>query len=99
MKIMRKANQINVISEIEPVLRKHNIKRASLFGSFARGDGDFDSDVDILVEFPEGSDLFDLVDLKTELTEILGRDVDIVTFDSLNPYRKEYILKDQISIL
>lgn len=96
---MNEITQKNIISEIEPVLKKHNIKRASLFGSFARNDANSSSDVDILVEFPEGSDLFDLIDLKTELSNILDKNVDVATFDSLNPYRKEFILKDQVPIL
>ena len=91
--------QKDIISELEPVLKRHNIKKASLFGSFARGEGCSDSDVDILVEFPEGSDLFDLVDLKDELRKATGREVDVVTFGSVSPYRRDYILKDQVAIL
>ena len=96
---MNEKIQKDIVSEMESVLKRHNIKKASLFGSFARGEESSDSDVDILVEFPEGSDLFDLVDLKDELRKATGREVDVVTFGSISPYRRDYILKDQVAIL
>ncbi len=60
------------------------MERAAIFGSFARGEAKANSDVDLLIEYrAKGKSLFDLVDLKLELEEILGRKVDIVTYDSI----------------
>ena len=60
-----------------------------------RDDFRTDSDVDVLVTFEEGArySLFDIVDMKTELEELFGREVDLVRKDQVvNPFRRQYIL-------
>ena len=61
--------------------RRHGIVKLSLFGSILRDDFRPDSDVDVLVEFaPESRvSLFDLGGMLVELSEILGRQVDLKT--------------------
>lgn len=56
---------------------ERNVRKAVLFGSLARGTGEATSDVDILVELAD-SDLDRVVDLKSKLAEITGRDVDVI---------------------
>jgi len=85
--------------QIIPVLKRFGVKRASLFGSSARGEDREDSDIDILVEFEAGKSLLDLAGLKIELEELLGRRVDLLTFNSLHPLLKDKILKEQKPIL
>ena len=85
-------------SVIIEILRKHEVKRASLFGSVIRGEATEYSDIDLLVEFEGEKSLLDLVGLKIELEEILGK-VDILTYKSLHPLLKEKILGEQEAIL
>src|SRR3989338_10163695 len=70
------------IEKIKPliikILKKEGIKKAGIFGSYARGEQKKNSDVDILVEF-NGS-LLDLVGLEIELKKILKKKVDLVTY-------------------
>ncbi|MBI5180765.1 MAG: nucleotidyltransferase domain-containing protein, partial [Nitrospirae bacterium] len=54
-----------------------------------------ESDIDILVEFKKGRTLLDLVGLKMELEDIFKKRVDVLTYNSINPRLKKYILKDQ----
>ena len=61
-----------------PILKQHNIKRAALFGSFARGEQTRQSDLDVLVEFRGSKSLFDLVALKLDLENKTGRKVDVL---------------------
>lgn len=71
---------------ITPIARKYRIPAIYLFGSYARGQADENSDVDILIE-REGStikSLFDLGAFYNELNETLGKPVDVVTTDSIN---------------
>lgn len=83
-----------------PILKRHDVKHASIFGSFARGDAKANSDVDFLIEYQtEDKSLFDLVDLKSELEEKLGRKVDIVTYNSIYWRLRERILMEQVVIL
>lgn len=87
--------------KIVTILKSHGVKRASIFGSFARKEETAKSDVDILIEFKnsEKKSLLDLVGLKIELERILKRKVDIVEYPAIKPLIKKRILKEQVSIL
>src|ERR687894_960065 len=66
---------------IAAVCRRHGIVRLSLFGSILRDDFGPDSDIDVLVEFDGPSpSLLDLGGMQVELTEMLGRFVDLKTW-------------------
>lgn len=82
---------------IIPILREHNIKRASLFGSVLREDFDSDSDIDLLVELnPEYKmSLFKLAGMEINLEESLNRKVDVVEYQSIKPTLRKYILPNQ----
>ena len=83
--------------KILPVVRKYEVQKASLFGSFVRGEQREDSDIDILVEFKdrENKTLLDLVGLELELQEVLNCGVDVLTYRSIHPLLRDYILKEQ----
>ena len=81
------------------VLRRHEIVRASVFGSVARGEATPESDIDLLVELPPDWSLFDLVRLERDLTEAVGTRVDVVTYRSLHHLIRDRVLSEQIGIL
>lgn len=54
-----------------------------MFGSVARGDENPDSDIDLLVEFEQGASLFDQVRISEAASELLGRQVDVVSARAL----------------
>ena len=89
----------SVIRDLKPILRAHGVKKAALFGSFARGEARKTSDVDLLVEFRSGKSLLDLVHLRRVLEDSLGRSVDVATFQSLHPRIKESVRMDLVQIL
>lgn len=95
--------RILTVSEIKnkilPVLRSRKVKRAAIFGSYARGEARPSSDVDILADFPPSFSLFDVSGLKIELEEALGKKVDLVEYERIKPALKESILSHQITIL
>lgn len=84
--------------------RRWNIIELALFGSVLRDDFRSDSDVDVLVKFsPEARySLFDMVHMQDELSEILGREVDLVERDDVekseNYIRRKHILNDMEAI-
>lgn len=86
-------------SAVVPVLKGAGVTKSSIFGSYARGDFNDQSDIDMLVELPEKSSLLDLVRLEDELKEVLNKDVDLLTFNSLSPYLRDRILAEQYQIL
>jgi predicted nucleotidyltransferase len=69
--------------EILAAAARHRGGAVLVFGSVARGDAGPDSDVDLLVEFEDGSSLFDLLELTDELRELLGVEVDVVSARAL----------------
>lgn len=85
----------DIKSRIVPILMRQEVQKAALFGSYARNEAGKDSDIDILVKMGRGKTLLDLVALRLELREKLGKNVDILTYDSINPLLKARILKEQ----
>lgn len=86
-------------TKILPVLKKARVTRASIFGSYVRGDETEDSDVDLLVEVPKGIGLYGFMGLKCELEEVLSKKVDLVEYSAVKPRLKSYILENQIQII
>jgi predicted nucleotidyltransferase len=76
--------------------KKHHIIKLSLFGSSLRDDFRQDSDVDMLVEFgPEARfGLIGFAGLELELSEILGRKVDLNTPDCVSKYYREKVFAE-----
>ena len=83
---------------IVKILKKKGIRKAGIFGSFARGEQNKKSDIDILIDPPKGMGL-EYVSLGLELKEKLGRRVDLLTYNSIHPYLKERILSEEVRIL
>ncbi len=88
-----------IIATIKPVLLKYGVTKSDLFGSFARGDFDDQSDIDILIDAPEEMSLFDLIYLKDDLEKELRREVDVVTYDSINKYIKKYVFQNTFKVI
>ncbi len=84
---------------IIPILKKNDIVKAGIFGSFARGDYKRNSDIDILVKFNGRKSYFDLAALEMQLEKNIGKKIDLVTYDSINPLLKKSIFKDEVRIL
>jgi len=70
-----------------PVLKalaaEHGYSRLAVFGSVARHEARKDSDIDLLVEAPEGTSSFDFVRIKQIVEQVLGREVDLVSYGGL----------------
>jgi len=75
--------------------RRNHIRRLSLFGSAVSGELRPDSDIDLLVEFEEGKTpgLFSIVRMEMELTETLGRKVDLRTPNDLSRYFRDEVIR------
>ena len=93
---------------IVPITRKYNIPAVYLFGSYARNEAQDSSDVDILID-REGSSIhsmFDMGGLYSELTESIGKEVDLVTIQTLRqkstqertPWLVSNVEKDRVKI-
>lgn len=82
-----------------PVFKKHHINEIYLFGSYARGEANNNSDVDIYCERGDIQSFFDQDNLKEELVQALGKDVDLVFIGSqMDEYFEEQLRKDLIKL-
>ena len=95
----RKKEVINALKPgIIKILKRYKVKRAGLFGSYARGEQRKNSDVDILIEPPKGMGL-EFVGMALDLEKELKRKVDLVTYRGINPHLKKYILEGEVRII
>ena len=86
-------------TRIKPVMEKHGIKEVYLFGSYARGEANPSSDVDLYCEKGDVETLFQKAAIIRELREALGKEVDFITLEStLDDYFKEQIMEDMLKI-
>jgi predicted nucleotidyltransferase len=83
-------------NQIIDIISKFNPKLLGIFGSFARGENNPTSDLDILIDFEQDLNLLEIIGLEQDLTETLGIKVDLITLNSLNPKLKKYIEADLI---
>ncbi|MDR3333086.1 MAG: nucleotidyltransferase domain-containing protein, partial [Synergistaceae bacterium] len=93
---MTQAVEIIAREEIErkasEILRRYPVKKAALFGSVARGDFTNESDVDMLLDCLPDVTYIDLAGIMLDLEEMLGRSVDLITYDSLKEAKKGFRL-------
>ena len=80
--------------------RRNHIKKLALFGSVLRSDFRPESDVDMLVEFDEGVSvgMIRLGTIEAELSDLVGRRVDLNMADCLSPYFRDEVLKEATAI-
>jgi hypothetical protein len=80
------------------ILVRHGIKKILVFGSYARNEATSNSDLDLIVEFPEGSSLLDHIGIEFELSETLKMKIDLLSQNGISPYIKDKIMKEAIVI-
>ncbi len=84
--------------EILRVAAKRGARNVRIFGSVARGEADEASDIDILVDLEPGRSLLDLGGLWSELNELLGRKVEVVTEKGLRERIRDRVLKEAVPL-
>ncbi|MFA7235791.1 MAG: nucleotidyltransferase family protein [Phycisphaeraceae bacterium] len=84
--------------KIAQFCRRHGVRKLSLYGSIVRDDFGPDSDIDVLVEFgPEGSpSLLDLGGMLMELTDMLGRQVDLKTYGFMSDRVRRRVERERL---
>jgi predicted nucleotidyltransferase len=88
------ATPLEILRRHRTELKGFGVKSLALFGSTVRGEAKPTSDIDILVEFDKPIGLFGFIRLQQRLSEILGRQVDLVTPEGLKPQLRNHILKE-----
>ncbi|MBU0476955.1 nucleotidyltransferase family protein [bacterium] len=99
---MRQVNRNEVVKQLNMLFpnikKKFKANSILLFGSVARGENRIDSDIDVLVDFKKGADLFDLMGLADYLEHNLHHKVDVVSKNGLREELRSIVEKEAIAI-
>lgn len=76
----------------------YNVEKIGVFGSVARGDNKYTSDVDVLVEFSQPIGMFKFIELEEFLSKAIGKKVDLATKMALKPAIKQEILQEVVYV-
>ena len=86
-----------VSQEKDAIRQQYKAEIKAVFGSYARGDFHADSDLDLLVDFDKGVNLFDMIGLEQFLEDKLGCKVDVVPWDLLREELRPSVFSEMIS--
>lgn len=92
MEMLARDALLEIIDLHREELKRFGVRRMMLFGSFARGDHNSRSDVNLLVELEPGRTLFDFVRLRSYLVDALGHPVDLTTLETLDAPTRARVL-------
>ena len=95
----KKIDISTIKAQIIPILRNYKVQRAGLFGSYARGEANKRSDIDVVVDIPARMGLLEIVDLKNDLQKRLHKHVDLVEYSAIKPRLKKSILNDHVTLI
>lgn len=97
-KTRTKSTLESIKPKIIKILKENKIKKAGIFGSYARGEAGKKSDIDILIEPPKGLG-FGFAGIQIKLENKLKRKVDLLSYKGISPYLKNRILGEEIRII
>ena len=83
---------------IHKIATNHGILSIQVFGPFARGEDNIDSDIDLLVELEPKRSLLDMIAMKHELEDLMKRKVDVVTANGISPYLVKQIMEEAVQL-
>lgn len=78
--------------------KKYHVRSLEVFGSYVRNEQTPESDLDVLVTFEQAPGLFEFIDLRDRLSDVLGVKVDLVMKTALKPRLEERILHEAIPV-
>ena len=81
---------------LKAVAAERTYTRLAVFGSVARHQARQDSDIDLLVEAPEGTSSFDFIRFKQLIEQVLGREIDLVSYGGLKPKLDDDIRREAV---
>jgi hypothetical protein len=87
-----------VAADVRRLGERYGIRNIRVFGSFARGEAEPESDLDLLVEYVPGHCGFAFVDFCDQVEVLLRRKVDVVTEKSLHPLIRDRVMAQAVPL-
>jgi len=95
---MKNAQRNRIIRLIKKTLILNKVKRAYLFGSFARHEKKY-RDIDIAIDPPKGITLLGLAHIENLLESKTGKKIDLGTIESISPHVKKYFESERVALI
>jgi uncharacterized protein len=86
-------------NQIADILRNYPVSKAAIFGSFAKGEENKHSDIDILIESSEPISIFHILKLEKDIKSVTKRRADIVEYSAIKSSIRKNVLKGAIPLL
>ncbi len=80
--------------KIVEICERNDISYCALFGSFARGEANRQSDIDLLIRFAKPKSLLGHIGITHQFEDVFGKEVDLITEKELSPHIRENVLRD-----
>lgn len=80
--------------KIVEICERNDISYCALFGSFARGEANRQSEIDLLIRFAKPKSLLGHIGITHQFEDVLGKEVDLITEKELSPHIRENVLRD-----
>ena len=81
---------------LKAIAADHGYTRIAVFGSLARRQARRDSDIDLIIEAPEGTSSFGFIRFKRLIEQVLGRDIDLIDYGGLKPRVDDDIRREAV---
>lgn len=88
---------LSIRKKASPIFKKYGVRKAAIFGSYARGEAKAKSDVDVLIDIKPIT-FVKFFGLKEDLEKKIGKEVDLVTLRALHPLIHDQVMKEKIAI-
>jgi predicted nucleotidyltransferase len=95
---MKREEVLSILRAHKEELKKLGIKSLELFGSVARNEAHLDSDVDILAELSESMSLFQFIEAKLYIQDLLKCEVDLGTKDALREHLRQAVIAESVYV-
>ncbi len=93
--VQDKQDLLQRLHEVRDEIKARGVKKLGIFGSFARGSANEESDVDLLVQFKPRQKSFDnFMGLSFFLEDVLQRSVELITTEAVSPFLGPQILAE-----
>lgn len=96
--VQNRDEALRVLRDTLPRLAPYGVRSLALFGSFARGEADPTSDVDILIDFETTPRFAEWLDVRDILADALGRSVDLVMRTALKPRMEAELAREMLRV-
>jgi len=98
MLLTKDPRYVKIYNAIEPFIAEFGIKQIRIFGSYARGDENAKSDIDIIVDISNPIGIYQFIGLKQDIAKTLNKKIDLFKPNNIEPIIKDKIMAEAVTI-